>query len=65
MKNILYGDGGNSRLLESEPIPELVAQLSTEAINNDLLVALIENFHLFEFEVDILIGEKGRFTNIQ
>ena len=38
-------------MVETEPIPESVAQLSTEAINNDLLVYLIENFQLFEFEV--------------
>ncbi|KAJ3056826.1 mo25 protein [Rhizophlyctis rosea] len=44
MKTILYGDG------ESEPIPELVAQLSQEVYNTDLLPLLVSNIAKFEFE---------------
>ncbi|KAI8894927.1 Mo25-like protein [Globomyces pollinis-pini] len=44
MKNILYGDGDN------DPVPEMVAQLATEVVNSDLLVSLIQNIQLFEFE---------------
>ncbi|KAJ3313838.1 hypothetical protein HDV04_001399 [Boothiomyces sp. JEL0838] len=44
MKNVLYGDG------ENDPIPELVTQLSTEIINTDLLVILVQNIQLLEFE---------------
>jgi calcium binding protein 39 len=42
MKNILYG--------ENEPNPELVTQLSTELVNSDLLVLLVQNFQSCEFE---------------
>jgi hypothetical protein len=45
LKNMLYGDG------DSEPVPELVAQLSQETYNADLLSLLITNMGLFEFEV--------------
>eukprot|EP00842_Homolaphlyctis_polyrhiza_P006977 jgi/Hompol1/869/HPOL_005051-RA len=44
MKNILYGDG------ETDPVPELVAQLSSEVINGDLLLLLAQNIQSFEFE---------------
>ncbi|KAK6092039.1 Hym1p [Batrachochytrium dendrobatidis] len=44
MKNILYGDG------ESDPVPELVTQLSSEVINGDILVMLVNNIQCFEFE---------------
>ncbi|TPX33034.1 hypothetical protein SmJEL517_g03979 [Synchytrium microbalum] len=44
MKAILYGDG------ESEPIPELVAQLSQEVYNSDLLTLLVTNIAKFDFE---------------
>ena len=45
MKTILYGDG------ESEPSPELVAQLSQEVYQNDLLQLLVQNIQRFDFEV--------------
>ncbi|KAJ3262604.1 hypothetical protein HK103_000133 [Boothiomyces macroporosus] len=35
---------------ENDPIPELVTQLSTEIINTDLLVILVQNIQLLEFE---------------
>ena len=38
-------------LVESEPIPELVAQLSQEVYNTDLLPLLVSNIAKFEFEV--------------
>ncbi|KAI8915069.1 Mo25-like protein [Entophlyctis helioformis] len=44
MKNILYGDG------ENDPVPELVTQLSSEVINADLLVLLVNNIQYLEFE---------------
>jgi calcium binding protein 39 len=44
MKIILYGDG------ENDPVPEHVTQLATEMVNNNLLLNLVESFHLFEFE---------------
>ncbi|KAI8913522.1 Mo25-like protein [Gorgonomyces haynaldii] len=44
MKTILYGDG------ESDPVPELVLQLATEAINGSLLSLLVVNIAGFEFE---------------
>nr|KAJ3421823.1 Calcium-binding protein 39 [Polyrhizophydium stewartii] len=44
MKTVLYGDG------ENDPVPELVTQLSSEAINSDLLVVLVNNIQFFEFE---------------
>ncbi|KAJ3068525.1 mo25 protein [Quaeritorhiza haematococci] len=44
MKTILYGDG------ENDPSPELVAQLSQEVYNNDLLPLLVTNISKFEFE---------------
>lgn len=48
MKTILYGDG------ESEPSPELVAQLSQEVYQNDLLQLLVQNIQRFDFEVIIV-----------
>jgi len=44
MKVILYGDG------ESEPSPELVAQLAQECYANDVLVLLVQHLWRFEFE---------------
>ncbi|KAJ3292957.1 mo25 protein [Borealophlyctis nickersoniae] len=44
MKTILYGDG------ESDPVPELVAQLAQEVYNSDLLPLLVGNIAKFEFE---------------
>ncbi|KAI3657813.1 hypothetical protein MP638_001952 [Amoeboaphelidium occidentale] len=44
MKAILYGDA------ESEPVPELVSQLSQEVYQNDLLQLLVSNISKFEFE---------------
>ncbi|KAJ3138792.1 hypothetical protein HK100_012252 [Physocladia obscura] len=44
MKVILYGDGA------SDPNPELVAQLSHEIYNNDILPLLIINIAKLEFE---------------
>ncbi|KAJ3282926.1 hypothetical protein HDU79_009549 [Rhizoclosmatium sp. JEL0117] len=44
MKGILYGDG------VSDPSPELVAQLSHEIYNNDILPLLIGNIWKLEFE---------------
>ncbi|KAH6564176.1 hypothetical protein BASA50_006866 [Batrachochytrium salamandrivorans] len=44
MKNILYGDG------ETDPVPELATQLSSEVINGDILVMLVHNIQYFEFE---------------
>ncbi|KAJ3026381.1 UNVERIFIED_CONTAM: hypothetical protein HDU68_005749 [Siphonaria sp. JEL0065] len=44
MKAILYGDG------VSDPSPELVAQLSHEIYNNDILPLLIGNICKLEFE---------------
>ncbi|TPX51162.1 hypothetical protein SeLEV6574_g00453 [Synchytrium endobioticum] len=44
IKAILYGDG------ESEPVPELVAQLSQEVYNSDILTQLISNISKFDFE---------------
>lgn len=44
MKLILYGDG------DAEPVPELVAQLSQEVYQNDLLQTLVANFAKLEFE---------------
>jgi hypothetical protein len=36
---------------ESEPVPELVSQLSQEIFQSDLLYHLIQNIAKFEFEV--------------
>ncbi|KAI0227443.1 Hym1p [Massospora cicadina] len=44
MKLILYGDG------DSDPSPELVAQLSQEIYNNDLLTLLSQNIARLDFE---------------
>ncbi|KAJ3215496.1 hypothetical protein HK099_006323 [Clydaea vesicula] len=44
MKGILYGDG------ENDPSPELVAQLSQELYNSDVLPLMIQNIGKFEFE---------------
>ncbi|KAI8807194.1 Mo25-like protein [Cladochytrium replicatum] len=44
MKTILYGDG------ENDPVPELVAQLSQEVYNSDLLPSLVKNIAKFDFE---------------
>ncbi|KAJ9052736.1 Hym1p [Entomophthora muscae] len=44
MKQILYGDG------ESDPSPELVAQLSQEIYNNDILTLLSQNIARLDFE---------------
>ncbi|KAJ3069751.1 Calcium-binding protein 39 [Podochytrium sp. JEL0797] len=46
MKAILYGDG------VADPSPELVAQLSHEVYNNDILPLLIGNIWKLEFEVE-------------
>jgi calcium binding protein 39 len=67
MKVILYGDGGELRLLlrldwgqllivcvaliETEPQPEQVAQLAQETYNNDALQLMVQNIWRFEFEV--------------
>ncbi|KAJ8330393.1 Hym1p, variant 2 [Batrachochytrium dendrobatidis] len=40
---LLYG-------IESDPVPELVTQLSSEVINGDILVMLVNNIQCFEFE---------------
>ncbi|KAJ3196328.1 hypothetical protein HDU82_001813 [Entophlyctis luteolus] len=59
MKAILYGDGGRIPNLllwstdlckVSDPSPELVAQLSHEIYNNDILPLLVANMSKFEFE---------------
>ncbi|KAI6112283.1 mo25 protein [Pisolithus croceorrhizus] len=42
IKGILYGD--------SEPIPELIAQLAQETYSTDLLLVLLQNMHKFDFE---------------
>ncbi|RKP11196.1 Mo25-like protein [Thamnocephalis sphaerospora] len=44
MKMILYGDD------DTDPSPELVAQLSQEVYNNDLLLLLVKHMALLEFE---------------
>lgn len=44
IKTILYGDG------ESDPQPEMVAQLATEVYSSDVLQLLIANIARFEFE---------------
>lgn len=46
MKAILYGDGE-----ANEPSPELVAQLSQEVYQNDLLQLLVQNIGRLDFEV--------------
>jgi hypothetical protein len=38
-------------LSENEPVPELVAQLSQEIYQNDLLQMLVQNIARLEFEV--------------
>ena len=37
--------------LESDPVPETVAQLAQEVYNNDILQLLVLNIWRFEFEV--------------
>ncbi|BGP34765.1 Hym1p [Rhodotorula toruloides] len=44
MKVLLYGDG------ETEPQPEIIAQLAQEVYANDLLQLLVHNIWRFEFE---------------
>jgi hypothetical protein len=44
-KGILYGE------IDADPSPELVAQLSQEIYNNDILPLLIQYIGKFEFEV--------------
>lgn len=44
MKFTLYGDG------DTEPRPEAIKKLCDEAFQHDLLLALVKNFHKFEFE---------------
>ena len=44
MKSILYGEN------DSDPSPELVAQLAQEVYNNDILLLLIANIAKFDFE---------------
>jgi calcium binding protein 39 len=52
MKNLLYGDGGiDFFYIENDPVPELVTQLATEVVASNILVLLVQNFQLFEFEV--------------
>ena len=45
IKGILYGVG------DQEPQTELVAQLSQEMYNNNMLFLLIQNLHKVDFEV--------------
>jgi calcium binding protein 39 len=45
IKGILYGE------VDTDPSPELVAQLSQEIYNNDVLPLLIQYIGKFEFEV--------------
>lgn len=60
-------------ILENDPIPELVAQLSQEFYNNDVLQLLVLNIWRFEFEVSERSsitqadhsGQKGRVFYIQ
>ncbi|XP_035694169.1 calcium-binding protein 39-like isoform X2 [Branchiostoma floridae] len=44
MKNILYGTE------HQEPVTELVAQLSQEMYNSDMIITLINNLHKIDFE---------------
>jgi calcium binding protein 39 len=46
IKGILYGE------VDTDPSPELVAQLSQEIYNNDILPLLIQYIGKFEFEVN-------------
>lgn len=58
IKGILYGDGGQtlntfslpSSSIQTDPLPELVAQLAQETYNTDLLHLLVANIARFEFE---------------
>jgi hypothetical protein len=61
MKLILYGDGGKfpvmipimqvtKSTIDTDPSPELVAQLSQEVYNTDLLLHLVKHMALLEFE---------------
>lgn len=52
MKNILYGE------VDSEPNPELVAQLSQEIYNNEILPLMIQYIGKFEFEVCTVTASK-------
>jgi calcium binding protein 39 len=36
--------------VENDPVPELVTQLSTELVNSDLLLLLVQTFQSCEFE---------------
>ena len=36
--------------LDSDPVPELVAQLAQEIYNTDLLVSMVQSIHVLEFE---------------
>ena len=45
MKNILYGSG------DMEPAPESCAMLAQEVYNCNLLIILIQNLNLIDFEV--------------
>lgn len=49
MKTILYGE------VDNDPNPELVAQLSQEIYNNDVLPLMVQYIGKFEFEVHTLI----------
>lgn len=42
-----------SFFLESDPVPETVAQLAQEVYNNDILQLLVLNIWRFEFEVSV------------
>lgn len=54
MKEILYGSN------DKEPHTETVAQLAQELYNSGLLITLVENLQLIDFEV-ITEGSHGNF----
>lgn len=49
MKEILYGTN------DKEPHTETVAQLAQELYNSGLLISLVENLQVIDFEVRILL----------
>ena len=51
MKNILYGSG------DMEPAPESCAILAQEVYNCNLLLILIQNLALIDFEVSLIFKQ--------
>jgi hypothetical protein len=44
-------------ILETEPLPDQVAQLAQEMYNNDVLQLMAQNIWRFEFEVRVWVSQ--------